>query len=511
MVNLPGRVPDAQTRRVRDHRLWLAKNIRNDWSHPDAPHLLPSHYHSTQVAPGASSTITMPELTQDARVLVNDHIKQSPIPDSMRPRPVTAGEANTLAWHERYYSDGEDSASDDDNTATPAYETPDSVATDLAARKERRRRRRQQRFEDEMQVNIGLAHWTAQRNLWTGAKPKYEVQPTEPVTARPQSPQTPSPSSTLVDPIIPDADYRVPGAQALFPNPIREHITENSYSDIYTKIILQTRTPSVPISLQDVTRSLVYGWKQEGQWPPKPTPAEPSLVKKNGHPHIKGVLNKLGRPFGLKGQGLPVEKGSAQEKKSNRESTWSKLCFWRKPGAADDPGLGPHPDAAAKADFEAEVDRQKAADVNVVRPDLETWLDHNSLVAQERAYRRAGESFLTHTQRLGQLHLPYKKETTDHFRVRRNHRRRLPGETLPDFRARLEAHYARVSIDHGPPSSVKVPWERIKSIAIEYLRKFRTKGEWNWHANYWRDLLWHFDDLIAVVDRRDAFNNAPPV
>ncbi|CAD0096226.1 unnamed protein product [Aureobasidium vineae] len=315
MVNFPGRASDEQTKKLRDHRQWLHDNIRNDWSYPNAPHLLPSHYHSTQVAPGASSTITMPELSQDARVLVNDHIRQSPIPNTMR--PVTALASNSLQWHERYYSDGEDSGSDDDrDNATPAFDTPDSVGTDLAARKERRRRRRQRRFEDEMQENIGLAHWSAQRNLWTGAKPKNKVQSTDSSPAQPQSSQAPSPatitSTTLVEPIIPDADQRVPGAQALFPNPIRSHITENSYSDIYTKIILQSRTPSIPISLKDVTRSLVHGWKEEGQWPPKPTPAEPSLVKKNGHPHIKGVLNKLGRPFGLKGQGLPVEKGSAQ-------------------------------------------------------------------------------------------------------------------------------------------------------------------------------------------------------
>ncbi|KAH0402993.1 hypothetical protein KCU89_g2589, partial [Aureobasidium melanogenum] len=226
-------------------------------------------------------------------------------------------------WRPRYYSDGEDSASDnDDNHAPPAYDTPDSVGRDLEARRERRRRRRQQRFEDEMKENIGLAHWSAQRNKWTGAQDRSRLAQQNSSAAKlspgqSQSPQTPSPahttfsSSTLTE-AIPDTDLSIPVAPPLLPgDPIRHRINEKAYSDIYTKVILQGRTPSIPISLTDVTRSLVHGWKEEGQWPPKSTPAEPSLVKKNSHPRLKGVFKHLGKPF-MKGQGVPVEKGAAQ-------------------------------------------------------------------------------------------------------------------------------------------------------------------------------------------------------
>lgn len=317
MVLLPGRVSSEQTEQVRKTRTWLLENIRNDWSYPNAPHPLPFS-HSVATPPTVSASNAASGAPQDARDLVNQHIRQTPTASNTQ-----LADRLPVAWRERYYSDGEDSASDnDDDHAPSAFDTPDSVGTDLEARKQRRRQRRQQRFDDEMKENIGLAHWSAQRNTWTGANSQsFTVQgppATESVPLQAQASQTPSPvaatngSSTLAY-AIPDTDLKVPVAQPLLPdNAIRSRITTSSYSDIYTKIVLQGRTPSIPINLTDMTRSLVQGWKEEGQWPPKPTPAEPSLVKKNGHPHIKGGLNKLGRVFGLKGQGLPVEKGPAQ-------------------------------------------------------------------------------------------------------------------------------------------------------------------------------------------------------
>jgi hypothetical protein len=323
MVTLPGRTSNEQTEQLRKTRAWLLDNIRNDWSYPNAPHVIPSYDDdSSQAAPAASATLAIPEVTQDARTHVNEHIRQNitAAATQLADKPPTGS-------RERYYSDGEDSASDNEiDNAIPAYDTPDSVGTDLRDRKARRRRRRQQRFEDEMKENIGLAHWSAQRNTWTGARQQtlanqdpFAIQPAPSGFQSPQTPQTPSPatittttSSTLTE-AVPDPDLMIPVAPPLLPdNAVRNRITTNTYSDIYTKIVLQSRTPSIPINLTDVTRSLVHGWKEEGQWPPKPTPAEPSLVKKHGHPNIKGGLNKLGRVLGLKGQGLPVEKGPAQ-------------------------------------------------------------------------------------------------------------------------------------------------------------------------------------------------------
>lgn len=52
-------------------------------------------------------------------------------------------------------------------------------------------------------------------------------------------------------------------------NPIRASITPAMYPSIYSKVVVQGLTPTVPINLADVTKAMVQGWKADGQWPPK--------------------------------------------------------------------------------------------------------------------------------------------------------------------------------------------------------------------------------------------------
>ncbi|OJJ76566.1 hypothetical protein ASPBRDRAFT_116605 [Aspergillus brasiliensis CBS 101740] len=54
-------------------------------------------------------------------------------------------------------------------------------------------------------------------------------------------------------------------------NPIRASITPAMYPSIYSKVVIQGLTPTVPINLADVTKAMVQGWKSDGQWPPKPS------------------------------------------------------------------------------------------------------------------------------------------------------------------------------------------------------------------------------------------------
>lgn len=53
-------------------------------------------------------------------------------------------------------------------------------------------------------------------------------------------------------------------------NPIRASITPAMYPSIYSKVVVQGLTPTVPINLADVTKAMVQGWKSDGQWPAKP-------------------------------------------------------------------------------------------------------------------------------------------------------------------------------------------------------------------------------------------------
>jgi hypothetical protein len=55
-------------------------------------------------------------------------------------------------------------------------------------------------------------------------------------------------------------------------NVLRSRISPATYGTIYSKIVVQSLTPNIPIPLPDMVRALVHGWKAEGQWPPTMTP-----------------------------------------------------------------------------------------------------------------------------------------------------------------------------------------------------------------------------------------------
>ncbi|KAI9934969.1 hypothetical protein ASPWEDRAFT_31317 [Aspergillus wentii DTO 134E9] len=97
-------------------------------------------------------------------------------------------------------------------------------------------------------------------------KESTETAITEPdsMPTSPLSPTTDGPKESE-DPFIPV----VPSLLSTT-NPIRASITPSMYPSIYSKVVVQGLTPTVPINLADVTKAMVQGWKADGQWPPKP-------------------------------------------------------------------------------------------------------------------------------------------------------------------------------------------------------------------------------------------------
>lgn len=74
------------------------------------------------------------------------------------------------------------------------------------------------------------------------------------------------------------------------------------YPEIYNKIILQSRTPSIPINLLTLINALVQGWKDDGEWPPKPGPLEKSFTrKKGGDGSLRSGVKAVGRVLRLTG------------------------------------------------------------------------------------------------------------------------------------------------------------------------------------------------------------------
>ncbi|KAL2375475.1 hypothetical protein RJ035_001289 [Blastomyces gilchristii] len=83
---------------------------------------------------------------------------------------------------------------------------------------------------------------------------------------------------------VPDSEEPlIPVVEPLLPitNPVRASIKPAIYPSIYSKVVIQSLTPAIPINLSDVTKALVQGWKADGEWPPKPTVTQDvSIVKK---------------------------------------------------------------------------------------------------------------------------------------------------------------------------------------------------------------------------------------
>ncbi len=65
-------------------------------------------------------------------------------------------------------------------------------------------------------------------------------------------------------------------------NIIRSSIKPAMYPAIYSKVVLQSLTPTVPVRLPDMIGALVQGWKSEGNWPPKSAVSTTSILQESG-------------------------------------------------------------------------------------------------------------------------------------------------------------------------------------------------------------------------------------
>jgi hypothetical protein len=248
------------------------------------------------------------------------------------PRPAPAWSASdeevrdAYDIRERYYGESEssESSNEEDGPSPYKFDSPDSIGDAVAHTRDARRRRRRERLEEEMSENEGLRIWVERRDLWTGAAsvkkygtkrhatqamPIVEGQMEEegPVATNPSLPSLDSASTETFD-LVPVAP------RLLASNPIRASVTPKAYSDIFQKIVVSSRTPSVPINLADMTKVLVQGWKDTDEWPPRAGLVDPLIGKKteaavNGHhggfiqrhPHLEKSVDSVKRILHLNG------------------------------------------------------------------------------------------------------------------------------------------------------------------------------------------------------------------
>ncbi|KAH7392542.1 hypothetical protein BKA66DRAFT_412148 [Pyrenochaeta sp. MPI-SDFR-AT-0127] len=229
-------------------------------------------------------------------------------------------------FRERYYGESEsgDSSTEEGQGISPyKFDNPDSIGDAVAHTRDARKRRRRERLEREMLENEGLRIWVERRDLWTGAASvrKYGVQGHKHAnnahSATGESPEehaaTPSVSeSQSLDVESPATFDLVPIAPRLLAtNAIRASITPKAYVDIFQKIVVSSRTPSVPINLADMTKALVQGWKDTDEWPPRAGLLDPLAGKKRSltgaavnrhhggfmerHPHLEKSVDSVKR------------------------------------------------------------------------------------------------------------------------------------------------------------------------------------------------------------------------
>ncbi|CAO2650912.1 Nn.00g092090.m01.CDS01 [Neocucurbitaria sp. VM-36] len=233
---------------------------------------------------------------------------------------------------ERYYGESEsgDSNIDEEGATSPyKFDSPDSIGHAVARTREARRKRRKERLERDMAENEGLRIWVERRDIWTGAASvqKYGTKrqrhldrpPSTAEDSSEEDPTTPTGSeSQSFESATPETFDLVPVAPRLLAtNPIRASITPKAYSDIFQKIVVSSRTPSVPINLADMTKALVQGWKDTDEWPPRPGILDPLAGKKRGitgaavnahhggfmerHPHLEKSVDSVKRILHLNG------------------------------------------------------------------------------------------------------------------------------------------------------------------------------------------------------------------
>ncbi|KAL4879152.1 hypothetical protein BJY04DRAFT_220514 [Aspergillus karnatakaensis] len=157
------------------------------------------------------------------------------------------------------------------------------------------------------------------------------------------SPSTSSTSTTTSDPSNPFHDPLIPVVPSLIStsNPIRASITPAMYPSIYSKVVIQGLTPTVPINLSDMTKAMVQGWKADGQWPPKPQNlvlpdnaiVRPSNASATKHPDTPAIPPAAGAGDSRDGRHPPSSPES--KRKSGIASTVRKVLHFS--------GFHPHP------------------------------------------------------------------------------------------------------------------------------------------------------------------------
>lgn len=301
---------------VREINRRLQQQVRNDWTFPD-PQALPDG---------------VPALTTADPPITSSRPSSAQTPSPTSPTFTASRQAR---MRERYYGTTDDSSDEEAHMVEDmyAFDSPDTVGDELEKKGAERKKRKRKDLEDELAENSGLCFFLRRRNAWTGAVPRERAErklatssdsspartPTSGISAGAERMEgvtssavvemspwiPPSHASAFAPPPRPEVltDVMLPLAPPLIPpsNPVRISLSSRSQSDLYSKIVRDSRTPAIPVNLADMTRIIVQGWKDEGNWPPRSAAPELGLgIGTRAH----GVLGvqRVSKAIGVRGE-----------------------------------------------------------------------------------------------------------------------------------------------------------------------------------------------------------------
>ncbi|KAI9848985.1 MAG: hypothetical protein M1837_005876 [Sclerophora amabilis] len=195
------------------------------------------------------------------------------------------------------------------------FETPDSVLPVISSRRLRNHHKKRRLLEEQMTWNAGLSHWAARRDAWSGGRvERHQKPPPQQYPSHSLSRDECPTSFTSAHEELSQSTTTevVPVHAPLLPqsHPIRAAITPAAYPQIYSKVVLRSLAPNIPINLADMTGALVAGWKADGDWPPKGT----------GEREV-AIARRKGGGKGGGGDGNRGEAGAEAEGRGGRRSS----------------------------------------------------------------------------------------------------------------------------------------------------------------------------------------------
>ncbi|RMD44666.1 hypothetical protein DV735_g488, partial [Chaetothyriales sp. CBS 134920] len=147
------------------------------------------------------------------------------------------------------------------------FDSPDAVGDFVAER----RRKRRKLVSDDAVFNDGLRNW-----LRTVDSVPFSASSISEASHERGIQDTSSTTPTSADDIPQNSQATAAGrkrgeekkAEKKAVHTLRSRIQPLAYPVIYSKVVVQSLTPNIPIPLTHMIKILVEGWKAEGNWPP---------------------------------------------------------------------------------------------------------------------------------------------------------------------------------------------------------------------------------------------------